>query len=250
MLPDGNLLIGARATFALYKLDRRTGEVMWRLGGKESDFSLGHGAAFSWQHDSASLGEDRITVFDDGAGPVQSEPHSRGLVLSLDEPGRSVSLVQAYVRPRPVLATAMGGIQPLPGGDVLVGWGTAHYTTAFRADGRVRYDVAMSDPNQLSYRAYRYPWRGVPHEPPALVARAARGPRPTTLFASWNGDTETAAWRVRAGSRSDDLRVVGTARRRGFETAIPTRVNGGWFAVDALDRRGHALGRSSPVRPT
>src|SRR6266542_1348901 len=48
---DQNLLISARHTWAIYKIDRRTGDVIWRLGGKESDFALGPGAAFAWQHD-------------------------------------------------------------------------------------------------------------------------------------------------------------------------------------------------------
>jgi hypothetical protein len=257
VLPDGNLLVGARATFALYKLDRRTGEIIWRLGGRRSDFDMGRGAAFSWQHDSAPLGADRITVFDDGAGPRQSEPHSRGLVLAVDEGARSVRLAHAYSRPSPVLATAMGSIQPLAGGGVLVGWGTSHYTTAFAAGGAVEREWTTLDPTQLSYRAYRYPWRATPHEPPTLAARAAshRGTTGTTgttggvtLYASWNGDTETAAWQVRAGTSRGDLRAVGHAPRRGFETAIAVDATDGWFAVTALDAHGRAIGSSRPVR--
>jgi hypothetical protein len=33
---DDNLLISARATSAIYKVDRKSGEVLWRLGGKRS----------------------------------------------------------------------------------------------------------------------------------------------------------------------------------------------------------------------
>ena len=42
-LPDGNLLVSARHTWALYKLDRRTGSVIWTLGGKRSQFQIGPG---------------------------------------------------------------------------------------------------------------------------------------------------------------------------------------------------------------
>jgi hypothetical protein len=45
--PDGNLLISARNTCALYKIDRRSGEVIWRLGGKRSDYTMGPGTEFS-----------------------------------------------------------------------------------------------------------------------------------------------------------------------------------------------------------
>jgi hypothetical protein len=40
---DGDLLISARNTWTVYKVDRATGEVVWRLGGKESDFEMGEG---------------------------------------------------------------------------------------------------------------------------------------------------------------------------------------------------------------
>ena len=38
---DGNLLLSARNTSAVYKIDRASGEVMWTLGGRSSDFELG-----------------------------------------------------------------------------------------------------------------------------------------------------------------------------------------------------------------
>src|SRR5215207_7445071 len=50
--PDNNLLISARETSAVYKIDRKTGEVMWRLGGKKSDFEMGEGTRFAFQHDA------------------------------------------------------------------------------------------------------------------------------------------------------------------------------------------------------
>ncbi len=37
--------------WALYKLERHSGRVMWTLGGSERTFRAGHGAQFTWQHD-------------------------------------------------------------------------------------------------------------------------------------------------------------------------------------------------------
>ena len=42
---DGDLLISARNTWTVYKIDRATGMINWRLGGKRSDFKLGAGRA-------------------------------------------------------------------------------------------------------------------------------------------------------------------------------------------------------------
>jgi hypothetical protein len=248
VLPDGNLLVSARATWALYKLDRHTGEVIWQLGGKAGDFTLGRGAQFAWQHDAQPAGGGQLTVFDDGAGPVQTESQSRGILLAVDEARRSVQLLRAYHHPRPVLATAMGSVQALPGGDVVVGWGTERYVTEFTSAGAVADEVSMRAPELFSYRAYRFPWRAAPHEPPALVVRAARGRHPAKLYVSWNGATEAVAWRVRAGATSRDLQAIGTATRCGFETEIPVHGAARWFTVTALDASGRELAGSRPVR--
>lgn len=125
VMPDGNLLVSARHTWALYKLDRHTGDVLWRLGGKRSDFRMGRGAKFAWQHDATMVNERLITVFDNGtAGETHSHSQSRGLALDVDTSRKRVSVRHAYHHPaKPLVANALGSVQALPGGHVLVGWG-------------------------------------------------------------------------------------------------------------------------------
>src|SRR5262245_39442538 len=49
---DRAFLISARQTCAVYRVDRRTGDIEWTLGGSASDFAMDTGAAFAWQHDA------------------------------------------------------------------------------------------------------------------------------------------------------------------------------------------------------
>jgi Arylsulfotransferase (ASST) len=51
---DGNLLASARNTWAVYKIDPESGEVLWRLGGKKSDFEMGDGTRTAFQHDATA----------------------------------------------------------------------------------------------------------------------------------------------------------------------------------------------------
>ena len=44
---DGNLVISARDTWAIYKIDRSTGKLIWTLGGKHSSFKMGAGQTSS-----------------------------------------------------------------------------------------------------------------------------------------------------------------------------------------------------------
>ena len=63
---DGNLLLSARRTACVYKIDRESGEIIWRLGGKKSDFDMGPGTRFAYQHDARRQPDGTITIFDNG----------------------------------------------------------------------------------------------------------------------------------------------------------------------------------------
>jgi hypothetical protein len=245
--PDGNLLVSARATWTVYKLDRRSGEIIWRLGGKNGDFKIDPAAQFSWQHDALQLDDNVITLFDDGAGPVTTETQSRGVFLEVDTDRRTVALSREYRYPERLLSGAMGNVQELPNGHVLVGWGAQRYVTEFAAGGTPLAEASLTS-GLFSYRAYRFPWTGIPHEAPALVAVRDAASDRQILYASWNGATEVTHWRVDTGHSPDRLRPLGIARRQGFETAIPLGANPGYAAVAALDAPGRVLGASPTIR--
>ena len=137
---DGNLLISARNTWAVYKIDRGNGAVLWGMGGKKSDFAMGSGTGYAWQHDARRQADGTITLFDDGSSP-KVEPQSRGLVLQVDEGLRMVKLRQAYAHGGSgISASSQGNMQVLPNGDVLVGWGSEPYLTQFNANGSIAVD--------------------------------------------------------------------------------------------------------------
>jgi hypothetical protein len=244
--PDGNLLVSARNTHAVYELDRRTGRILWTLGGKASDFRMGPGTRFAWAHDARWQGDGKITIFDNAARPIVRD-ESRGLLLDVDTRRRRVQLARAYRHPRALLAPVQAGMQRLPGGNVFIGWGSTGYFSELGPGGALRFDARFSDPDNGSYRAYRFPWTGRPAAPPAVAAQR-RGGR-TTVYASWNGATEVAHWRVLAGPSPDALEPVGTGARRGFETALTVRTEEPLVAVEALAAGGEVLGTSRPVRP-
>jgi hypothetical protein len=241
---DGNLIISAKNTAAVYKLDRKTGAVLWRLGGRESDFQVAANAGFFYQHDARVHPDGTLTVFDDGTG-APTYP-SRGLRLRLDEQRKTCSLVAAYPHPTPLVATSMGNAQVLPGGGMMVGFGDQPYVTEFGPAGDVRYD-AKFDGDAWNYRAFRNVWVGKPATRP--VAAIARSGRDALVRVSWNGATETAYWRVDAGPKASALRHVKTVPRQGFETTITLDGVPLAVTVTALDEKRRALGTSKLYRP-
>ncbi len=252
--PDGHLLLSARHTWALYKIHRRTGEVLWRLGGKSSDFQMDSDSQFYWQHDARNLSNGSISVFDDGdawfadgTGKRRSESQYRGVVLEVDEGGRLVHLGRSYRHPKPLLANAMGNFQTLPDGHALLGWGSAPVASEFLPDGTLISDVQLGSKHD-SYRAYRYPWTGQPRESPAVAVRRDQRRGTNVLYVSWNGATEVSHWVVTAGAHPSALKPIGVANRHGFETAIDLPRGDGYAAATAIDGAGRKLARSATVR--
>ena len=129
-------------------------------------------------------------------------------------------MVAEYEHPSPALSSgSQGNMQSLEDGNMFIGWGAEPYFSEFSAGGQLLYDAHMHGSYQ-SYRTYRFPWTGAPSEPPAIAASAASAGSPVTVYASWNGDTRTASWRVLAGPSAQQLAPVASAPRKGFETAI------------------------------
>src|SRR5215212_8262664 len=134
--PDGNFLIDAKGTYAVYKVDRQSGEVLWRLGGKESDFEMGEGTRTVSQHDARRQEDGTITIFDNGA-PPEIHDQSRGIVVELDEQAMRATLVREYTHPEKPLATSQGNMQVLSNGNVFVGWGTEPFTSEYSKEGKL-----------------------------------------------------------------------------------------------------------------
>jgi hypothetical protein len=247
--PDGNVLVSARNMHAIYKLDKRTGEVIWRLGGRRSDFALGPGARFTFQHDVVRLPDGTISLFDNQATPPTSD-RSRGLVLRLDERRRTATVVREWYHPEGLLSVAEGNVQTLPNGNVFVSWGPEEHVSELSRDGRLLFDLQLP-PGADSYQAFRHVWRGAPLDRPAVAARR-RGDDGLTVWASWNGATEVRAWQVLAGDGDDpaDLAPIASAAWDGFETTIRVRTGAERVAVRALDADGRAIGTSRAVEPT
>ncbi|HEY4896254.1 MAG TPA: arylsulfotransferase family protein, partial [Solirubrobacteraceae bacterium] len=245
-LPDGHTLISARNTSALYELDTMTGRVLTRIGGRHSDVRLGHGAATAYQHDAEVLADGTISIFDNGALP-KVHPQTRGLIVSIDPHKRTDSVLRQLVHPNtPLSSGSQGNLQSLPGGDLFMGWGSEPYFSEFNAAGTLLFDAHMRGSYQ-SYRSYRFAWTGAPAQPPSVAVAAATKTAPTTVYASWNGDTRTAFWRVLAGPSAQALSAVAGAPRSGFETAIGLPARQPFVAVQALDGTGNVLATSTPV---
>ena len=240
-LPDGELLLSARNTWAVYLVNPTTGAIEWQLGGRASTFALGAGVRFAWQHDAIQLANGTITLFDNEAGP-QEATQSRAIDIAIDPATRTASLVSQITYPGPgLLALSQGNIQELGNGDSLVDWGQAGDVSEFSPKGSLTFDMHLPTPAN-SYRAFREAWQAQPATRPALAALAIR--RRTEIWVSWNGATNVTAWRVLAGRSPRRMHAVGTYPSSGFETAISAPTAKRLVQVQALGAGGVLLRNS------
>ncbi|KAF7586119.1 hypothetical protein BBP40_009432 [Aspergillus hancockii] len=232
---EGNYLISARDACAVHKINGSTGEIIWRLGGVKSDFELGPNVKFCFQHHARYVSKDGdkevISLYDNSAHgtengrgrEVHTHPFSQGKIIEIDTAIWKASIVQAFQPPDGLLSKSQGSTQLLPNGNVLVNWGSEGALTEFRRDGTPIFHTYM-DSGLLglgveNYRGFRYNWTGLPNETPALVS--LENDEGTTVYVSWNGDTETKTWRFyhvtdEYGSRE----YLGETKRTGFETSL------------------------------
>jgi hypothetical protein len=244
--PNGTTLISARNTSALYELRTVSGQVLQTIGGRSSSVHLAAAAQTAYQHDAHVLADGSISIFDNGGVP-QVHQQSRGIVLRLNRGARTGEVVSQFVHTTPLLSASQGNFQLLAGGDAFIGWGSQPYFSEYSPSGQTLFDAHLPNPYQ-SYRGYRFAWTGVPVHVPSIAVAHASSAAAETVFASWNGDTRTARWRVLAGSSADAVLPVADAPREGFETAIALPAPAAYVAVEALDAAGHVLARSATVR--
>jgi hypothetical protein len=140
--------------------------------------------------------------------------------LKLDQQTRQATLVAQYGRDGGFTSDYMGDTQPLPNGNVFVGFGSEPYFSEYSQSGKLLFEGELPGPD-LTYRATLQQWVGLPLTPPVGAARQMGGK--TTVYASWNGATEVVSWRVLGGNGTGTATptVVAAAPRSGFETAIP-----------------------------
>jgi hypothetical protein len=165
-------------------------------------------------------------------------------VIRIDFADHTASLAHAATSPTRLWAQTQGDLEPLPGGDWWLAWGDTGEISEVGPNGQLLYLAHSPDDTQI-YRALRYSWVGLPSTPPAL-AIVATPKGPLELYASWNGATTVARWRVLSGATATALAPApGTTPATDFETKLTAPRAAAFVAVQALGAEGQVLATSA-----
>jgi outer membrane protein assembly factor BamB len=160
---DGNLLISCRNMDEITKIDRQTGDIIWRLGGlkaKNNQFVfINNPITFSHQHDIRRLPNGNITLFDNGN--LHSPAVTRSLEYQLNEENKIVVLVWKFNNDPVTFAPAMGNSQRLTNNNTIIGWGyhlNPRAVSEIKVDGTPALEILFPD-TMTNYRAFKFPWK-------------------------------------------------------------------------------------------
>lgn len=160
---DTSLLISCRHMDEITRVDRRTGDIIWRLGGKNNDFVfINDDIGFSHQHSIHKLPNGNILLFDNGN--MHDLRVSSSVEYELDEVNMTATLVKR-IRREPDIYLAFTGTTQDFAGNTIFGWGNKSPSfTEFNPDGTIAIEIDYND-HSFSRGIYKYEWENVLFSP-------------------------------------------------------------------------------------
>lgn len=175
---DGHLMLSSRNMSEITNINLETGEMNWRLGGENNQFTFINDNIpqnFSHQHDLRMLPNGNLTLFNNGVGlPVLV---SSAKEYEMDYVNKTATLVWYYEHPpvggKFVYGTGSGSVQRLENGNTLISWGKTtnksanipNYTEV-DTEKNITWEFKFNEDIQRGYRVHRYVWQ--PCEVPGI----------------------------------------------------------------------------------
>ncbi len=153
---DSNLIVSSRNLDEVTKIDRKSGNIIWRLGGKNNQFKfINDPVGFSAQHSASVLPNGNLVLFDNG---LFHKPHfSRAVEYKLDTTSKTATLAWSYRNTPDVASIFWGNAQRLKNGNTFISWGKSEIG-ATEVDSKGEKVFEMTFPKDVfSYRMFRFP---------------------------------------------------------------------------------------------
>ena len=163
---DGHFLLSSRNLDEITKIHRTNGNVLWRWGGSQNDFTFLNDYPFTHQHCIRSLGNNRYILYDNGnfsASFLNGTNLSRGVEYLMDTSLMTVQKIWEFYHPDSLYGPATGSIQRLPNGNTLINWGSlssmnlGSVVTEVDTNNQIVFQLECVN-GQNIYRAHKFDW--------------------------------------------------------------------------------------------
>jgi hypothetical protein len=149
---DNNIICSFRNQDQVIKINRRTGDIVWRLGGKNSDFPLTADQHFLRQHHATLINDNHTLLLYDN-GEINQRPYSRILEFTLDEMSKTVTDFKSVKVPENTFSQFMGSVQKR-NNTYFIGCGSVPKIMEIDANtGQLLFQKELTS---QSYRAFKY----------------------------------------------------------------------------------------------
>lgn len=159
---DGNIIISCRTFDEIIKVNRSTGAIMWRLGGKFSknnqftfvnDTDQYGNWGFSAQHTPVRMANGNLLLFDNGNLKEGLIKYSRAVEYKLDEVNKIATKVWEFRMMPDMYISFMGSVQELFNGNIYISFGKEQVEVT--KDKEILFHMRFTQDNP-TYRGYKF----------------------------------------------------------------------------------------------
>ena len=149
------ILVSFRHLDAIYDIDKKSGDIQWKVGGSTTPQSLtvvgnSHPQTFSGQHDARFLADGTVSVHDNAS--LEAAPFfARALRFKINTTARTATITEAVSDPNfQQTSFCCGSVEKLPRGDWIASWGFGNFVSELTAQGVPVVDITFAP--YFSYR--------------------------------------------------------------------------------------------------
>jgi hypothetical protein len=214
---DTSFLVSSRHMDEITKVDRRSGEIIWRLGGNKNQFRfIGDEIGFSHQHSIRALENGNILLFDNGN--LHNPQVSSTVEYKIDEKNKTATLIKRYYRNPKVYSNHGGATQRVHNGNTIISWGPYWPSlTEFHPDGTPALEWDFTK-HSFCPRIEKYKWETTVFETS----------QDSVDFGFWENDTLVKSVWIK-NNLENTLRITSVDSRTGYFgilTELPVSIAG------------------------
>ena len=161
---QGGLIVSARNTSAVYRVNLSDGSIDWKLGGTptaqsltvlgDTDIGLQHNLL--GQHDARPLPDGTITIFDNGSstsryGTVETRS-PRALRVRIDPLARTATVIEVLRDSEITTSSCCGNARRFSDGSWLIAWGRSSHVRGYDASGTPVFWLDYRNTANYTYR--------------------------------------------------------------------------------------------------
>lgn len=161
IMDENSILISCRNMNEITKINRTTGEIIWRMGGQACHNNMftfvNDSLQFRMQHDIRYHGGNLVSLYNNSNGS-DPDPYSSSIFYMLNEENFTAKEDERYYNDPPVFGDIMGNCQKLENGNLVTGWGRPDnhiVTTEFCPDGEEQIQISIP---YTVYRSFKFVW--------------------------------------------------------------------------------------------